>query len=47
MSWFEAMREIYTEGQLGNYVPTTTPQIRPTAPPLEIVPSVVPGGTDG
>ncbi|MEP7291367.1 MAG: hypothetical protein ABI835_06265, partial [Chloroflexota bacterium] len=44
LTWFEAMREIYTEGQLVNFAPTGTPQIRPTAPPLTIVPSVVPGG---
>jgi TolB protein len=42
LSWFEAMREIYTEAQLGGFVPTVTPPLRPTAPPLEIVPSVVP-----
>ncbi len=43
LSWFDAMREIYTEDQLGNFVPTVTPSTRPTAPPLQIVPSVVPG----
>jgi TolB protein len=47
LSWFEAMREIYTEGQLGNFAPTLVPQTAPTAPPLEIVPSVIPGGSDG
>ncbi len=48
LSWFDAMRELYTQDQLGNFVPTVTPSIRPTAPPLQIVPSVVPGsGTDG
>ena len=25
LSWYEAMREIYTEAQLGGYVPTATP----------------------
>ena len=48
LSWFEAMREIYTEGQLGNFAPTVAPSsIRPTAPPLQIIPSVVAGGSDG
>ncbi len=47
LSWFEAMREIYTEDQLGGFVPTVTPPARPTAPPLQIVPSVVPGGSGG
>ena len=47
LSWFEAMREIYTEDQLGSFVPTVTPSVRPTAPALEIVPSVIPGGSDG
>ena len=27
LSWFEAMREIYTEGQLGSFVPTVTPRM--------------------
>lgn len=47
LGWYEAMREIYTEDQLGSFVPTVTPSIRPTAPALEIVPSVIPGGSDG
>lgn len=47
LDWFSAMREIYTEDQLGGFVPTETPGTRPTAPPLEIVPSVIPGGSDG
>ena len=48
LSWFDAMREIYTEGQLGNFAPTVAPpSARPTAPALQIVPSVVAGGSDG
>ncbi len=48
LDWFSAMREIYTDGQLGGFVPTATPALRPTAPPLEIIPSVVPGSnSDG
>ncbi len=42
LTWFEAMREIYTEAQLGDFVPTVTPSVRATAPVLQIVPSVVP-----
>jgi len=45
LSWFEGMREIYTEGQLVNFAPTAAPQVNnPTPPPLTIVPSVIPGG---
>ncbi len=47
LDWFSAMREIYTDGQLGGFVPTATPALRPTAPPLEIIPSVVPGSNSG
>ena len=48
LDWFSAMREIYTDGQLGGFVPTATPALRSTAPPLEIIPSVVPGSnSDG
>lgn len=47
LDWFSAMREIYTEEQLGGFVPTASPAVRPTAPPLEIIPSVIPGGSDG
>ncbi len=43
LDWFDAMREIYTEGQLGGFVPTVTPAVRPLAPQMEIIPSVVPG----
>lgn len=44
LSWYEAMREIYTEAQLGGFAPTAIPvdAPRPTAPPLEIQPSQVP-----
>jgi len=45
LTWLDAMRELYTEGQLGGFVPTVTPNReapRPTAPALEIQPSVVP-----
>lgn len=45
LSWYEAMREIYTDGQLVNFAPTAAPQVNnPTPPPLTIVPSVIPGG---
>ncbi|MCK6578204.1 MAG: DPP IV N-terminal domain-containing protein [Anaerolineae bacterium] len=46
LTWLEAMRELYTEAQLGGLVPTPTPggATAPTvpAPTLEIQPSAVP-----
>ncbi|MFN8447954.1 MAG: hypothetical protein U0521_05045 [Anaerolineae bacterium] len=47
LDWLAAMREIYTADQLSGFQPTAQPAERPTAPPLEIVPSVIPGGSDG
>ena len=47
LDWLAAMREIYTADQLSGFQPTVQPATRPTAPPLEIVPSVIPGGSDG
>jgi TolB protein len=47
LTWFEAMREIYTEGQLGGFAPTATPVGQATVPPLTIVPSVIPDSSDG
>lgn len=42
--WFDAMRQIYPEGQLINFQPTGLPVIQPavTAPPLNIVPTSAP-----
>lgn len=46
MAWFDAMRELYNEGQLVNFIPTATPVSgqAPTlpAPPLQIQPSSIP-----
>ncbi|MCC6802809.1 MAG: PD40 domain-containing protein [Anaerolineae bacterium] len=47
LDWYSAMREIYTEGELGGFAPTAAPAAPPSAPTLEIVPSVIPGGSDG
>ncbi|MDZ4770787.1 MAG: LpqB family beta-propeller domain-containing protein [Chloroflexota bacterium] len=45
ISWFAAMRELYTEAQMGGFVPTATRAVGATsipAPTLEIRPSIVP-----
>ncbi|MBK8026302.1 MAG: PD40 domain-containing protein [Chloroflexi bacterium] len=46
LTWFNAMRELYTEAQMGGFVPTPTPggAQAPTipAPTLQIQPSVIP-----
>jgi hypothetical protein len=35
LTWYEAMREIYAESELGGFVPTPTPQPLPTSTPEE------------
>lgn len=44
LTWYEAMRELYTDAQLGGFVPTSTPNTGQNipAPTLEIRPSPIP-----